>query len=91
MDAKYIACLMLFLSFSVLSGSEPEFAAAVRQAESPPAKTPTVVDCHPGSSTLRLAGTPSAMPAQLGASSTSNSKTATEDILQSLTCLMASL
>ena len=91
MDAKYIACLMLFLTFSILSGSEPEVVMAVRQAEPPVAEVAAENPCHPGKSAAHLAGVsfnPSAPASKPGASPTTS---ATEDILHSLSCLVASL
>ena len=88
MDAKYIACLMLFLTFSVLSGSEPEVVMAVRQAEPPVvAENP----CHGGGGAVHLAGVSPTPSAQANKPRAALSSSATEDILHSLSCLVASL
>jgi hypothetical protein len=91
MDAKYIACLMLFLTFSVLSGSEPEVVMAVRQAEPPVAEVVAENPCHGGGGAVHLAGVSLTPSAQANKPRAALSSSATEDILHSLSCLVASL
>lgn len=90
MDAKYLACLVLFLSFTVITGDEHEYLATSNAKASPAADTRDAVDCN---AVFQAEQTTATASASSGAQKTSvkSGGAVTEGVLKNLSCLLASI
>ena len=91
MDAKYLACLVLFLSFTVITGEDHEYMAANSVEPSVVSDTREAADCSAIFHAEQTSPTGATASSGAAKATVKSGGAVTEGVLKNLSCLLASI